>query len=780
MKITFLLAIQLLIYTAVVAQTIQSVQNGNWHVASTWQGGVIPTATHDIVIRHAVTFDGLAPNTTAFAKSITINNGLNVTAELLITGGTVTVGTGGVTISGLPATGNNVQFRMQGTSSLTTTSFFSVTNQMPGNFVPKVILEGNAQLTVNTFSYSYTPTDNVAETQDEVTLADNAKLKVNFNVNFIYSTNTKKSQLEFYADDASSIDVVNNFSTTIDFIETSTADGIRFALGTQSVGSTATLKIGNFFYLTTNGGEDPEIANTKNSFTMSDFTTAEIGNIQLFYIGEFEVPSINQLRVMASSYLLIKTSLSCINQSAFSEYNNSFYMTGTSTVELQGTAGGFGVGGAGVLDINTDSDITTFMYAGNVEQQLVTPLEWYENLTINNTSGTPLTLAGEISVQRQLTMQNGILETGGYDNFIMRMTASANEGNAQSYITGGLVKRGATNSFFPIGNNNVWAPIHINTNGNGNANTRFEIDYTHTPHPTTLTDGSVNHISEVEYWTLRLVPHNGALSVPNNATPTFYYKNACTSDITNTNTTPSQDLIIARKGTSLTTWSGIQASTINTGSEPCGVGAAQGSLSVSLNNNVQQYGEFTFGFLDTPMPVTWVDFAANLKNNFVELKWQTATEVNADYFEIQKSADGNKWQTIGQVKATGFSNTLQTYFFIDHEVCQKCYYRLVQTDTNGEFSYSSVVKILQGDDAGYYIAPNPLNLSKQRIIQVNPTLNIRELQFLDISGKMVFAKKAENNNLIVIEENLPKGIYNVKLYGENGLIVNVIRLLVVD
>ncbi len=760
-----------------MAQTIQSVQSGNWFAASTWQGGSIPTASNQVVIRHSVTFDGLAPNTQAFAQSITISNTLNTTAEFIVSGGTVTVGAGGISITGLAATGNQVQLLVQGTAVVSTTSFLTVNNQMPGNFSCKIILKDNAQLTVNSFSYLYSPTNSVAESQNEITLTDNSKLKVNTNLSLSYNSEFKQSQLEFYADDTSMVEVTNNFVTNVNYTSILGNDGIRVALGSLSVGSTASISVGNGYTLNTYENPDPGTLNTKNMLTLSDATSVTVADLFLNNTGESDLFNANRVRVMSSSTLLVSNNI--IFSAESNETNNNLYLTGTATINLKGSVLNFG---AGQFEINTDADITNFILSGAVPQVIPYTITNYENLTINNTSGVVLTFESGIpaTISRTLTMLNGIVETYGYDNLILRSTASANEGSPTSYITGGLVKIGPTNSFFPVGRNGVWAPIHINTNGNGNSNTRFEIDYADTPHPTTTTDGTFNRISEVEYWTVRLVPNpsNGTLGTPTNATLSFYYKDACASDITNTNTTPIQDLILTRKGTGLPTWQGISAATINAGSDACGIGTEEGSLTMTLTNSIQQYGEFTFGFVSAPMPVTWLGFTAIAKGNGVELNWQTATELNTDYFEVQKSENGLNWLTLAQLPAAGFSIDLQDYTFYDNLMCITCYYRLKQVDNDGTFSFSGVIKFNPDKNAENFLFPNPIMLQQQTCLTIKREGEIESVQFADFTGRSIFTQKIENETKICLPADFMPGLYTVRVYDNQGNIIKSTRLLI--
>jgi hypothetical protein len=94
------------------------------------------------------------------------------------------------------------------------------------------------------------------------------------------------------------------------------------------------------------------------------------------------------------------------------------------------------------------------------------------------------------------------------------------------------------------------------------------------------------------------------------------------------------------------------------------------------------------------LPVELNEFLAFKNNlNFNSLSWSTASEVNNNYFEIEKSFDGKSFATIAQIQGNGNSNHFNYYSFTDNEiVAQTCYYRLVQYDFDGTKSvYKTVV-----------------------------------------------------------------------------------------
>ncbi|MDP2304044.1 MAG: T9SS type A sorting domain-containing protein [Ignavibacteria bacterium] len=124
---------------------------------------------------------------------------------------------------------------------------------------------------------------------------------------------------------------------------------------------------------------------------------------------------------------------------------------------------------------------------------------------------------------------------------------------------------------------------------------------------------------------------------------------------------------------------------------------------------------------DDPLPVELTSFTANILSTGIELKWQTATEVNNYGFEVQRTIKNEKleitnFETIGFVEGNGNSNSPKEYSFIDESVKNGKYsYRLKQIDFNGKFSYSDEVEVelynIPTEFALYQNYPNPFNPS---------------------------------------------------------------------
>lgn len=119
------------------------------------------------------------------------------------------------------------------------------------------------------------------------------------------------------------------------------------------------------------------------------------------------------------------------------------------------------------------------------------------------------------------------------------------------------------------------------------------------------------------------------------------------------------------------------------------------------------------------LPVHMLNLFTITKDNAVTVSWATASEVNNNYFDVQKSLDGENWKSIGKVKSqssTGHSNIDLYYEHIDYEPLKnkKTFYRIVQHDFNGEYEIfgpiANTYYSLQQNEIKVY--PNPSNGQK--------------------------------------------------------------------
>ncbi len=149
------------------------------------------------------------------------------------------------------------------------------------------------------------------------------------------------------------------------------------------------------------------------------------------------------------------------------------------------------------------------------------------------------------------------------------------------------------------------------------------------------------------------------------------------------------------------------------------------------------------------LPVKWLEVKAFYENEDVKVLWQTASEVNNEYFDIERSADEVYFSSIGKVKGAGNTAIISNYTFMDKNPLNTTvvYYRIKQTDFDGKFDYSKIIAInrqLIINNQQLIVFPNPAN---NEITLKNIPAN--GARIIDITGK----------TLMQIPED---GTYNVR------------------
>jgi len=191
---------------------------------------------------------------------------------------------------------------------------------------------------------------------------------------------------------------------------------------------------------------------------------------------------------------------------------------------------------------------------------------------------------------------------------------------------------------------------------------------------------------------------------------------------------------------------------------------------------------FTIGTANktqTPLPITLLSFEANFNSstNKVDLKWITSSELNNDFFTIERSKDAITWEEVLRTSGAGNSNVNVEYIEFDNNPYEGIsYYRLKQTDFDGNFEYFNIVpvKVELMNKGEMSLFPNPLIRGEELKINLG---NIKEEVLIvvrDVKGQEFFSKAAihyENNQLIAlpIDADIPAGLYIVTASSENQI-----------
>ncbi|MDQ3046459.1 MAG: T9SS type A sorting domain-containing protein [Bacteroidota bacterium] len=388
------------------------------------------------------------------------------------------------------------------------------------------------------------------------------------------------------------------------------------------------------------------------------------------------------------------------------------------------------------------------------------------NLTLNhvllNHTGTGVTLVGNnmiLGTSGVLTLTLGKIITGALE-VVSNNTASASvsAGNANSFVQGFLRRYILTTGSYDF-------PVGHATKGYQRANANFTA-------ATTISSllASFNPYGSVPAAlgsTECGVTYNQPALDNGRWTITAY--NAAMAVITGTG---SYTMTLYNRAGSYTNDVGNTAWTVM--KDPGSGWMLNGTCAASTVNTVARIGMSGFSNFGTaqsvtPLPIELLSFTGTSLGKVNQLDWTTASELNNDFFTLEHSSDGNFFEPIATVDGAGNSNEIKNYFFIDQSPYNGAtYYKLKQTDFDGNSTYSNIVMIENHLDeiSVSNIHPNPtsgmLNFDFFTPVKGEVTVVVR-----DLYGRVVYEKKSmvEDGNTALATDMglLANGVYSLKV-----------------
>jgi hypothetical protein len=146
----------------------------------------------------------------------------------------------------------------------------------------------------------------------------------------------------------------------------------------------------------------------------------------------------------------------------------------------------------------------------------------------------------------------------------------------------------------------------------------------------------------------------------------------------------------------------------------------------------------SWGF--TVLPVEFNQLTATCLNSEAHLNWSTFTELNNDYYTIERSSDGFDFEEIAEVAGNGTTSQATTYQWLDERPFPGLsYYRLSQTDYDGSHTVLETISYeheCAEVDYNISVFPNPIeNQSMIRLVLTKESSI--EMKLIDNSGRAV-------------------------------------------
>ena len=204
-----------------------------------------------------------------------------------------------------------------------------------------------------------------------------------------------------------------------------------------------------------------------------------------------------------------------------------------------------------------------------------------------------------------------------------------------------------------------------------------------------------------------------------------------------------------------------------------GVDGTANTLQISIANEYDYFEVWTLVDESNPLPIELIRFAAECNNGQVAINWTTASETNNDFFTVQRSLDGTTFEDVTIVDGAGNSNSIINYSSIDYSPFGgTSYYRLKQTDFDGNVRYSDVVAVSCADaitdfnlvnayDQGNGTMAVVFNAGNNELYTIT-LFDARGRQVTNTTGKAYSGK----NQISIPVGDLATGIYLINLSNE--------------
>ena len=387
------------------------------------------------------------------------------------------------------------------------------------------------------------------------------------------------------------------------------------------------------------------------------------------------------------------------------------------------------------------------------------------NLTISNSSN--VTLTSSCAASNLITLTSGKVITNANELGITNTSTTSIAGySISSYVIGNLRRTvaGSGTYAFPLGTLNYYEASSLTLTAAAGFTTMLgyftkanPVDPSYPLSNVTVNGTLIDDMLDYGYWTF----------TPNSAMSGGSYTVSLSENGASNSIDNPQSYTVLKRANAASPWASA-GTHVNT------TQSINGGTITAVRSSLTGFSHFGIGKHSGggSLPVELLFFHAKLNERIVRLDWATSSEINNNFFTVERSIDGEHFEKL--LDKGGSGNTTATHYydsFDTHPLAGRSYYRLKQTDFDGHFTYSEVVTIqiedIELNSQNFFeiksISPNPFNSNFKIVFKTKGTGEI-DFALTGISGENMTHEKIKttegyNTYDFTDYRNLKKGVY---------------------
>lgn len=402
---------------------------------------------------------------------------------------------------------------------------------------------------------------------------------------------------------------------------------------------------------------------------------------------------------------------------------------------------------------------TSVIMDGATAQQLNNALS-VSNFT--KSGGGDLTLNDDLSVVTALTLTSGDIISSSTNTLTLEATAANPTGSAGSHVIGTMIHTSPavtvlTTKIYPLGDGTNFRPVELDVTQTSGVSRTYTASLNSGAAASRTKPVGINHVSNIRHYNITQSPTEALTA---GAVRITYGSDDGVEDTGN--------LLIA-KDDGAGNW-------LDLGGSVAGLAAA-GTISSTVS--FTSFSDFVLASSadEASLPVDLIAFEAKFVNDLVSLTWSTASEINNDRFEIQRSKNGLDFETIGVTEGGGNSRTILQYTYSDRSPLKgTSHYRLKQVDFDGQFEYSPV-RIVTDNLLDAFMTvevfPNPTSTGIFSVLlDSEDEESVVNMNIFNYSGKLIYqraysAELQETAYEVELPADSEQGVYLIHI-NQNG------------